>query len=123
MSAETHPDLLEVAQVEGVTIVRFVRRTILDPATIEVLGDRLHALARAESGRRLVMDFSRVESLPSAVLGKFAALQTAVSESGGHVVCCNVGDFLRQIFTICHFPESIPIHADEDEAIRALTAQ
>lgn len=120
MSTETHPDLVEVARVEGVTVVRFVRRTILDPATVELLGDCLQALALEEAGRRLALDFARVESLPSAMLGKFAVLQAKVAEAGGRVVCCNVGDFLRQIFTICHFPESIPIHADEAAAVRAL---
>jgi anti-anti-sigma factor len=120
MTTETHPDLVEVARIDGVTVVRFVRRTILDPATVEVLGERLQALAREEAGRRLVLDFARVESLPSSVLGKFAALQTKVAEAGGRVVCCNVGDFLRQIFTICHFPDSIPIHADEAAAVQAL---
>ncbi|MFO0844283.1 MAG: STAS domain-containing protein [Gemmataceae bacterium] len=121
MSTEAHPDLVEVTRIDGVTVVRFVRRTILDPATVEVLGDRLLSLIREEDGRRLVLDFARVESLPSAMLGKFAALQTKIAEAGGKVVCCNVGDFLRQIFTICHFPDSIPIHADEEAAVKALT--
>ena len=122
MSPETHPDLVEVCPVQGVTVVRFTRRTILDPAAIEALGERLLALAREEAGRRLVLDFARVESLTSAMLGKFAVVQATVAEAGGRVVCCNVGDFLRQIFTVCGFPDAIPIHADEAAAVQALTA-
>ena len=120
MSPETHPDLVEVCPVQGVTVVRFTRRTILDPAAIEALGERLLALAREEAGRRLVLDFARVESLTSAMLGKFAALHTAVEEAGGRLVFCNVGDFLRQILTVCNFPQTIPIHADEAAAVQAL---
>jgi anti-anti-sigma factor len=120
-SPETHPDLVEVCPVQGVTVVRFVRRTILDPTAVEALGERLSALVRDEGCRRLVLDFARVESMTSAMLGKFAALQAMVAEAGGKVACCNVGDFLRQIFTVCHFPEAIPIHADEAAAVQALS--
>jgi anti-anti-sigma factor len=120
MAGETNPDLYEVSEAQGVTVVRFTRRTILEPLAIEALGDRLLGLVREQAGRRLVLDFARVESLTSAMLGKFAALHTAVEEAGGRLVFCNVGDFLRQILTVCNFPQTIPIHADEAAAVQAL---
>jgi anti-anti-sigma regulatory factor len=120
MSAETNPNLVEVSQVQGVTVVRFTRRTILDPALIEALGDRLMQMVREQPGRRLVLDFTRVESLTTAMLGKFAALHTALADAGGKVAFCNVGDFLRQILTVCNFPQTIPILADEAAAVQAL---
>lgn len=122
MLAETPPNLLEVQHVQDVTIVRFVRRTILDPATIEILGDRLLALVREEGCTRLVIDFTRVESMTSAMLGKLAGLHAALIDAGGKVVFCNVGDFLRHILTVCKFPETIPIHADEPAAMAAVGA-
>ena len=122
MLAETPPDLVEVHQVEGVTVVRFLRRTILDPLAIEALGERLSSLVRDQGCTRLAIDCAKVESLTSAMLGKFAALHAAITEVGGRVAFCNVGDFLRQILTVCKFPDTIPIHADESEAVRALTA-
>lgn len=120
MTTETQPHLVEVHQAGEVMVVRFVRRTILDPLTIEMLGGQLVDLIRAHGCKRLVLDFDKVESLTSAMLGTFAALQVRVAENGGRMVCCNVGDFLRQIFTVCKFPETIPIHADEASAIAAL---
>jgi anti-anti-sigma factor len=122
MSAETSPDLVEVHQVEGVTVVRFLRRTILDPLAIESLGDRLMGLVRDQGCTRLAIDCAKVESLTSAMLGKFAALHVAISKAGGRVAFCNVGDFLRQILTLCKFPDAIPIHTDEAAAVRALSA-
>lgn len=123
MTTETQPNLVEVRQLPGVTVVRFINRTILEPSAIETLGDRLFRLVREENCRQLVLDFSQVESLTSAMLGKFASLQASIAEAGGHLVCCNVGDFLRQIFTVCGFPQSIPIYPDETSALRALAGE
>lgn len=122
MSSETPLDLIEVHQVGGVTVVRFLRRTILDPLAIESLGDRLLALVRDQGCTRLAIDCAKVESLTSAMLGKFAALHVAIGKAGGRLAFCNVGDFLRQILTLCKFPDAIPIHADEASAVQALDA-
>jgi anti-anti-sigma factor len=121
MTAETPPDLIEVQPRDGVTVVRFLRRTILDPLAIEELGRRLTSLVREEGRTRLVLDCARVESLTSAMLGQFAALHVTISQAGGKMVFCNVGDFLRQILEVCKFPDAIPIHSDEEPAVRALT--
>lgn len=120
--ADESPHLAEVDQVKDVTVVRFTRRTILDPATIEVVGDSLLDLVRNQGCRRLVLDFSRVESVTSGMLGKFAALHSAIDSVGGRLVFSGVGPFLQQIFAICNIPQAIPLHPDEASAVEALTA-
>ena len=82
MSTETTPELVEIQDVEGVTVVRFLRRTILDPLAIEALGERLQGLVRDQNCNRLAIDCSKVESLTSSMLGKFASLHVAVSRAG-----------------------------------------
>jgi anti-anti-sigma factor len=121
MPAETPPDFIEVQPRDGVTVVRFLRRTILDPLSVETLGDLLKALVRDQGRSRLVIDCARVESLTSAMLGKFAALHATIGQAGGKMAFCNVGDFLRQILEVCKFPDSIAIHPDEESAVRALS--
>ncbi len=122
MSTEPPQALAEVAQVEGVTVVRFIRRTILDPGAIEAVGERLLDLVRDHGCRRLVLDFHRVESLTSGMLGKFAALHSAVDAAGGRLVFSSVGPFLLQIFAICNLPQAIPMYPDEASAVGALNA-
>jgi anti-anti-sigma factor len=122
MSDEQPHALLEATQSGDVTVIRFTRRTVLDPEAIEAVGARLLALVRYEGRRKLALDFGRVESLTSAMLGKLVALHQAVEADGGRLVFCSVGPFLRQIFAICNFPQSIPLHADEAEAVRALSS-
>jgi len=118
-----HPEaLLEAAQSGGVTVVRFTRRTILDPGAIEAVGARLLDLVCEEGHRHLALDFARVESLTSNMLGKLVALHHAVEDEGGRLAFCSVGPFLRQIFTVCDLPRTIPIYADQAEAVRALSS-
>jgi anti-anti-sigma factor len=120
MTEQMPPDLLEVADVGGVTVVRFSRRTILDPMLIESLGQHLQGLVDGQGCRRLVLNFSRVESVTSAMLGKLVALYNAIDKAGGRLVFAGVDPFLLQIFRLCQLPPGIPIHGSEAEAVQAL---
>jgi anti-anti-sigma factor len=122
MTAERHPDLVEVQQAEGVTVVRFTRRTILDPDAIEAVGDRLLGLVRDEGCRKLVLSFGEVESLTSSMLGKFVGLHQAVEDGGGRMVFAHVDPFLQQIFHICNLPPGIATYPDEASAVAAVGA-
>ena len=122
MSDEQPCVLLEATQHGDVTVVRFTHRTVLAPDAVEAVGERLLALVRSEGRRKLALDFTRVESLTSAMLAKLIALHRAVEADGGRLVFCGVGTFLQQIFTLCHIPQAIPIYADQTEAVRALSS-
>jgi len=115
----TSNDLLEVEARDGVTVVRFTRRTILDPDSVERVAACLLELIRDKGARKVVLDFERVESLTSAMLGKLAFLHSEVEAAGGRLVFCNVGAFLREIFTLCGLPAQIPLVSDEPAALAA----
>jgi anti-anti-sigma factor len=119
MALGPYENLLEVAQVGPVTVVRFKRRTILEGGAIEAIGEHLLGLA-AEGRRAFVINFAGVESLTSAMLAKFIALYKALGEAGGRLAFCNVDPFLLQIFKVVQMPQLIPIHATEEEALRSM---
>ncbi len=123
MSLGLYEHLLEVQHLEQTTIVRFKRRTILDNSAIEAIGDALLRLAAEEGRRVFVVNFAGVESLTSGMLGKFAALHHTLTEAGGRLAFCSVDPFLMEIFKVIHMPQLIPIHADESQAIQALSAE
>jgi anti-anti-sigma factor len=120
MTDKIPPDLLEVEDAGGVTVVRFTRRTILDPTVIETLGEHLQALVKDQGCRRLVLNFARVESVTSAMLGKLISLYNDIHGGGGRMVFTGVDPFLLQIFRLCNLPAGIPIHASEADAVQAL---
>ena len=112
--------LLEVEQRPDVRIVRFKRRTILEPTAIERIGNQLLALCGPEGSRAVVLNFTGVESMTSAMIGEFVLLHRTLSEAGGQLVFCNVDPFLLQVFKVVQIPERIPIYADEAQALEAL---
>ncbi len=119
MTQGAYEQMLEVEHLQQATVVRFKRRTILEPAAIHAIGDRLLRLAGAESRRAILLNFTGVESLTSAMLGEFAVLQRALSDSGGRLAFCCVEPFLLQVFKVVKIPELIAIYADETTALQA----
>lgn len=109
--------LLAIEREADAAIVRFVHRTLLESEAIEAVGEQLTALAR-EGCRRLVLNFERVESLTSAMLGQFLSLYQQVQTHGGRLAFCQVQPFLMRIFTLFNLPELIPIYGTEAEALQ-----
>lgn len=123
MTLQTYDHLLESRHVEQTTVIRFKRRTILDGLVIEAIGEHLLRMAGTEGPRNIVLNFTGVESLTSAMLGKFVALHRTLSDVGGRLAFCCVDPFLLEVFKIVQIPERIPIHADETQALQALSTQ
>ncbi len=123
MALEPFEHFLEMQQIGETTIVRFKRRTLLESTAIEAIGEHLLQLS-SEAGRRtFLLNFSGVESLTSGMLGKFVALHRKLNDAGGRLAFCCVDPFLMQIFKIVQVPQLIPIHADEPQALRALSGE
>lgn len=122
MAREAYDHLLEAEHLEHATVIRFKRRTILDSRAIEAIGEHLLRLAGDREHQAFVLNFAGVESLTSAMLGKFVALHRLLNESGGRLAFCCVDPFLMEVFKIVQIPERIPIHADEAGALQALSA-
>jgi anti-sigma B factor antagonist len=109
---------LEVEQVGDVTVVRFAVRTILDGEGIEAMGGQLLGLVE-NGGRKFVISFANVESVATAMLGKFVLLHRKLEAAGGRVVLCRVGDFLGEILKLMEFPRLFAIYGDEQEALQS----
>jgi anti-anti-sigma regulatory factor len=114
---------LELERVGPVSIVRFKRRTILEPEIIQGIGDRLLQLAGEKTGGAILLNFKGVESLTSALLGEFRILHRALTEAGGRLAFCAVEPFLAQLFKVVKIDDLIPIYADEQAALQALGPQ
>lgn len=120
MTQSPYSQVMEVEQIAQATVVRFKRRTILEPSAIQAVGDQLLRLAGEEGQRNILLNFKGVESLTSGMLGEFVVLHRALSDSGGQLAFCSVEPFLMQLFKVVKLPERIPIYADEPLALQAL---
>lgn len=121
MAESPYQQTLQVEQIPQATVVRFKRRTILEPAAILAIRDRLLQIAEAEGSRAILINFQGVESMTSAMLGELVALHRTLSSGGGRLAFCCVEPFLMHVFNVVNLPEQIPIFPDETTALQSLS--
>ena len=104
---------LEVSEVGGVTVVRFVDRKILDEANIQELGKELFALVEEDNRKSLLLNFANVEFLSSAALGKLITLDKKVKAHSGKLKLCNIRPEIYEVFAITKLNKLFDIREDE----------
>jgi anti-sigma B factor antagonist len=109
---------LAVQEIGDVTIVRFLDSRVTNPMEIEDLGQQLyHVLEAKNNCSKLVLDFSPVEFLSSATIGKLMSLNRKVKQSKVALRLCNLRQEIRDVFRICNLDRMFEIHEDQAEAI------
>ena len=110
---------LEVQEVGDVTVVRFVDRKILDEANIQELGKELFQLVEEENRQKLLLNFSSVEFLSSAALGKLITLDKKVKAASGKLKFSNIRPEIFEVFAITKLNKLFDIKEDEADALAA----
>ena len=81
---------LQVSVVGDVTVVRFNDHKIIDDVNIQELGQELFQLIEAEGRKKLLLNFSSVDFLSSAALGKLITLDKKVKAHSGVLRLSNI---------------------------------
>jgi anti-sigma B factor antagonist len=110
---------LVVSDVGDVTVVRFVDRKILDEANIQELGQELFQLVEDDGRKSLLLNFSSVEFLSSAALGKLITLDRKVKAHGGKLKLSNIRPEIYEVFAITKLNKLFDIKDDEADALAA----
>ena len=108
---------LQLSQVGDVTVVRFVDRKILDEANIQELGQELFQLIEEEKRSSLLLNFSSVEFLSSAALGKLITIDKRVKAPGGKLQLRNIRPEIYEVFAITKLNKLFDIKDDEADAL------
>lgn len=116
-AAESH---INVTRRDGVDIVEFVDRKILDELSISELSDQLRAVAEATPAVRLVLDFARVDHLSSAALGMLITLDKLVKERHGKLRLCNINPQIFEVFKITRLNKLFEIRKSVDDAMTGM---
>lgn len=110
---------LEVSDSGDVTVVRFLDRRILDEANIQEVGQELFQLVEEEQRRNLLLNFTSVEFLSSAALGKLIVLEKKVKANGGTLIFSNIRPEIYEVFAITKLNRIFDIKDDEADALAA----
>ena len=110
---------VEVSEVGAVTVVRFVDRKILDESNIQELGQELFRLVEEDHHTNLLLNFTNVEFLSSAALGKLITLDKKVKLHNGRLKLSNIRPEIYEVFAITKLNKLFDIKEDEADALAA----
>jgi anti-sigma B factor antagonist len=110
---------IEVSDIGGVTVVRFVDRKILDEGNIQEVGQELFHLVEQDERKQLLLNFHTVDFLSSAALGKLITLDKKVKARGGKLKLSNIRPEIYEVFAITRLNKLFDIKNDEAEALAA----
>src|SRR5262245_50177208 len=98
MSLQPRRSHLEVEDIGEITVCKVREREILDEHTIQVIGDQLSMLVDELGRRKVLVNFSNVEKMSSAALGKVTALNRKLKSVGGRLVLCGINPLIYEAF-------------------------
>lgn len=112
---------ISVEQVGGgATVARFNDKKILDESNIQLIGDQLFSLVDDDGRNKIVLDFTNVDYLSSAALGKLITLDKKVKAAQGQLRLCCIHPDIYEVFEITRLNKIFDIRADLDEALEGL---
>jgi anti-sigma B factor antagonist len=108
---------LDIEEVNGVTIARFTDKKILDESNIQIIGNQLFNLVDEDHRQKIILDFTNVEYLSSAALGKLITMDKKVKAAGGKLRLCSIRSDIKEVFKITRLDKLFQILDNRDKAI------
>ena len=103
------------------TIIAFTEEKILEEKDIQVLEKSIMGVIEQTGGLNLVLDFSNVKFLSSAVLGLLIKLSKRIYEQDGQLRLCGINPKIYEIFRITRLTKIFDIYKDIESATEDLS--
>ena len=103
-----------------VIIASFMHSKLLDETNIHAIGVELLALVDQNKSLKLIIDFSTVSYLSSAVLGKLMAIHKGVSATKGVLVLCGITPSILEVFKITKLDKLFSIETDVKNGLKLI---
>ena len=109
---------LELTDAGEVLVVGFKQSSILDQAVIDQIGQEFDHVALEASGeRKLLLNFSRVEYMSSAMLGKLIQLHRRCKADKIKLKLCSIAKNPLDVFKITKLDKLFDVHKDASTAL------
>lgn len=108
---------LDIEDFNGVTVAKFTDKKILDEGNIQIIGNQMFQLADEDRRQKIILDFSNVEYLSSAALGKLITMDRKVKAISGALRLCSIKPNILEVFKITHLDNVFVIKPDRDSAL------
>jgi anti-sigma B factor antagonist len=110
---------LDVHEVGDVTVIRFRDHKIVEDINIQELAQELFQLVEKDRRDKILLNFSSVEFLSSAALGKLITMDKKVKAAGGTLKLSNIKPEIYEVFAITKLNRLFDIKEEEPEALAA----
>jgi anti-sigma B factor antagonist len=108
---------LDIDEVGDVTIAKFIDKKILDENNIQIIGNQLFSMIDDEGRTKIILDFTNVEYLSSAALGKLITMEKKVKASKGKLRLCCIRPEIYEVFAITKLNRLFKIYEDQERAL------
>jgi len=98
-------------------VVTIMEPRITEPADIREVGEGLMEMLERQEKPQIVLDFSKVTYLPSAMIGKLTAMHKQAKKYKGALKMCAIAPGVMQIFKITKLDKIFDIHPDMNTAM------
>ena len=113
---------ISVEYADNATIITFSDEKILEEKDIQSLQDSVMSVIEQGERVNLILDFSKVQFLSSAVLGLLIRVSKKVYEQDGQLKLCSINPKIYEIFKITRLTKIFDIHQDVESAAESLSA-
>ncbi len=110
---------IDISEVGDVTIARFIDKKILDETNIADIGNQLFGLVDEDGRKKIVLDFTVVEYLSSAALGKLITMDKKVKAVSGKLKLSNIRPEILEVFTITRLDKIFTIVPTTEDALES----
>ncbi|MFK7818945.1 MAG: STAS domain-containing protein [Planctomycetaceae bacterium] len=110
---------IDVSEVGDVTIAKFIDKKILDETNIADIGNQLFGLVDEDGRKKIVLDFTVVEYLSSAALGKLITMDKKVKAATGQLRLASIRPEIMEVFTITRLDKIFKIDSSTDAALES----
>ena len=114
--------LIVCEPIEDVTVVSFMESRMLDELNIKEIGDQLLGLVEKYDKKKILLDFSNVEYMSSAALGKLITLHNKAKAASGEARMCCIHPNIFEVFKITQLDRLFLIHSTREDALKAFGA-
>ncbi|MCD4658253.1 MAG: STAS domain-containing protein [Planctomycetes bacterium] len=110
-------DKLRIEEIDNITIATFIEESLDKADRIKLLEDEFAALAKDKENVRLILDFSNVWYISSAVLGKLVMLRNWIIVGNGKLKLSSLRRDILDIFKITRLDRFFQIYPDRRSAL------
>ena len=108
---------ISVKDSEGVKIVEFADRKILEELSISEIGEELAKVVTGMGDVKMLLSFKNVEHLSSAALGMLITLNKHVAEKRGKLKLSDITPQIYEVFKITRLNKLFSIYGTDKEAL------